>query len=405
MLNMAYRWQEDNVRPPCSSVITMATSVRHPPKHWKERSQLRAAEYTQEEPVLHQSCLRRDDSRFLANLRGLAIIGIVLDHLGGWIFPPYTGFIAVIVPVFFFVSGSVSYCSFLRSSSTSDYLHKRLVGLLIPYYLACLFCILVYVLTHLSVPTITLGTVVAWLTICPTQDLEGFPLGQVWFLHTLAIIVLISPLFFALYARKPRLLFLSLLVPLALSAVQVVYDVHAAFIILGQNLYKPAVHCFFFIAGFVYFSTKCLHSKWFLSTMTAGGLLLAIGLVFAFDLRVDYTYHTFSPDLYYVAGSAAAIGALLLCQDTLLRICANVRLIAWPLNFAYRYTFSIFLLHSFAIWAAERYLGLVSPQGNYVLYAIAKSTFVMVLTCILAIPFARACDWLIAKSLRPSLGT
>jgi peptidoglycan/LPS O-acetylase OafA/YrhL len=352
---------------------------------------------------MERSTLADNDSRFLAYLRGLAIIGIVLSHLGGWLFPPYTNFILVVVPLFFFISGTVSYYSFLRSSTTSQYLQKRLTSLLVPYYLACLLCLFVYMLTHSSLPEITLGTLGAWLAIRPTRDLQGFPLGQVWFLNTLAVILIVSPLYYILFERKPRLASLLLLLPVALAAVQLVHDVHTLFVICGQNLYKPLVHSFFFIAGFIYFSTKHLHGKWLLPVTTGGSLLIAVGLVFAFHLRVDYSYHTFSPDLYYVAGSAAAIGAFLLCENMLLHICAKVRPIAWILDFAYRYTFAIFLLHSFAIWAAERYLGLVSPQGNFVLYAVAKFTFVVVLTCLLAVPFTRISDWLVAKCRQPLL--
>jgi peptidoglycan/LPS O-acetylase OafA/YrhL len=89
--------------------------------------------------TVNDRCISPTDSRFLAYLRGLAILVIVFGHCGGgWVFKPYSGFLNVFVPVFFSLSGAVCYHSYRRSHSVGDYITKRVVGLLTPYYLLCL---------------------------------------------------------------------------------------------------------------------------------------------------------------------------------------------------------------------------------------------------------------------------
>lgn len=344
-------------------------------------------------------CLSQDDSDFLRYLRGLAIIGIVVAHLGGWVLPPYSSFVHVVVPVFFFLSGSVSYYSFRRSPTTASYLKKRLVGLLIPYYLACFLSILVFRLTHASFPEITRNTVLTWLTIRPTEHLSGFPLGQVWFLHTLLILVLVSPFYFILYMRNPAILAVLVAISLVLAGMQTFQDFHAALVFCGHNLYKPAILSVFFVAGFAYFGEERLKNPWLLSAVAIASLVLAVSTVLIGDLRVDFSYHTYSPDLYYLAGSTAAIALLLATQKMLLNICRRFRFVGSSLRFTDRYTFGIFLLHSLAIWGVERYLDLAHPQGSLVLFAIMKFTLVMLLSCALAVPFGRVSNWLIALCL------
>ncbi len=190
--------------------------------------------------------LSEEDSRYLRYLRGLAIIGVVLVHLGGWIWPPYSSFLVVVVPLFFFVSGAVSYPSYYRSATIRQYLFKRITSLLVPYYLASILCILVLAFRQQAFPAMSANEVLAWLTIRPPVDLQGFPFGQTWFLHTLAVIIVASPLYFTVIAHRNQAgLFLLLAVPLIVSAVELVYDIRGVLVLGGHSLYKPAIHSFF----------------------------------------------------------------------------------------------------------------------------------------------------------------
>ncbi|MBU0701367.1 acyltransferase family protein [bacterium] len=97
--------------------------------------------------------LQQQDSEFLAVLRSLSIFVIVFGHVGGfWFYPPWTGFLHVFVPIFFFISGAVSYNGFLKSPSIVQYLSKRIIGLLIPYYFICIVALFVFVIQNDKFP-------------------------------------------------------------------------------------------------------------------------------------------------------------------------------------------------------------------------------------------------------------
>ena len=49
----------------------------------------------------------REDSQFLAYLRSLSILVIVFGHIGlFWVYKPYSEFLHVFIPIFFFISGA-----------------------------------------------------------------------------------------------------------------------------------------------------------------------------------------------------------------------------------------------------------------------------------------------------------
>ena len=345
--------------------------------------------------------LSDNDSQFLAYLRGIAILVIVFGHTGGfWVFRPYTEFLHVFVPVFFFLSGAVSYYSYLRSKGTLEYLRKRVVGLLVPYYLLCIVWLIVFVAVNKHFPQMSLQDVFAWITVRPVCDASklSWGLGHVWFLHTLLIILLVSPAYFWLYRNKPWIFAELLALPMALAAVQTVYDIHNYFCLAGNNLFKPIVHSVFFSLGFLLFSSDALRRIPFLAGMAAASLLLSAALLVGLDLNPGYDFRTYSPDLYYVAGSLAAIAGLVAMQRATLGLCRRVAAIAHLLKFMHRYTFPIYLLHGLAIFFVEEVFGLVHPQSNVIWYGIAKFSLVLVMTSIMAVPFGSLSDWLTKRT-------
>jgi len=143
----------------------------------------------------NMSQLSKDDQDFLKNLRAVAIFVIVFGHVGGfWFFQPYSSFLLTIIPVFFFISGSVSFFSYERNPVYTSYLIKRLIGLLTPYYFVCILVILFCYVEGLKLPIDPL-IVIKWITVTPTADGPTY-LGQVWFLRVLIMITFIAPLLF-----------------------------------------------------------------------------------------------------------------------------------------------------------------------------------------------------------------
>ena len=166
--------------------------------------------------------LAATDSSFLAYLRGFSIFVIVFGHVGGfWFYRPYSEFLHVFVSIFFYISGAVSYYSFNRVKSVKTYYIKRFTGLLVPYYLMCILSLLVFFIVNQKLPAFSVDSVLKWIEIRPSNALMSFPLGQVWFLHTLFFIILASPLFFLLHAKTNRkVLFVIMCGIVMFSAVQ-----------------------------------------------------------------------------------------------------------------------------------------------------------------------------------------
>jgi len=350
--------------------------------------------------MINGDWLERRDSEYLLVLRALSIFVIVFGHVGGfWFFPPWSEFLQVFVPIFFFISGAVSYNSFIRSKSTIQYLKKRIFGILVPYYCICIFSLLVYLIVNRSLPAVSVVNIMKWLTITPDASVMVFPLGQVWFLHTLLIICLVSPLFFDLYKKRSVLLLLFILFAIIVSSLQVTYKISPYFVILGSNLFKPIVHSLFFCLGFIMFDSQRIRSHYFSIAAVISSSVLSYFLVTKLALNPDYEFHAYAPDIYYVAGSLCAIWLCILAQPFLMKIYDKFKLIQSPVQFFFRHTFAIYLLHSFAIYFVEKNFDLVHPQQKTIAYGIIKLITVFTLTLAISPTFTKLSSLIYQKLL------
>lgn len=344
--------------------------------------------------------LSQQDSLFLASLRGFLIFIIVFGHIGGfWFYKPYSAYLHAFVPTFFFVSGSVLYFSYGRSLSIFNYYLKRSTGLLVPYYLICIFSIIVFIIVKKSLPEFNLSNFVKWIQIRPSNDIMPFPLGQVWFLHTLFILILISPVYFKLIQKKSMILFFIVATILFLSILQHFKNISHYFYFFGNNFYKPIFHSSFFIFGAIYFSNKFKKpSRKFLAISTICLFFLELLIVYLIK-NPDYEFHTYSPDFYYLIGSFCVITFLLTFKNRWVDIINSFMFIKNTLSFFYKHTFSIFLLHSFAVFISEEIFGIVHPSVKTIKYGVTKLSVVLLITCCLSIPFTRLSKYVIGNIL------
>ncbi len=58
-------------------------------------------------------------------------------------------------------------------------------------------------------------------------------------------------------------------------------------------------------------------------------------------------------------------------------------------SFLYKHTFSIYLLHSFGIFISEKIFGLVDPDQKTITYGLVKLVVVLIITCLLAVPYTK----------------
>jgi len=339
---------------------------------------------------MNQKKLSKSESEFLSYLRSLAIFVIVFGHVGGfWVYRPYSEFLHVFVPVFFFISGAVSFFSYNRSVTTISYYKKRFIGLLVPYYLLCALSLLVFIVTKQEFPTFSIVNILKWIQIRPSNDMMPFPVGQVWFLHTLFIITSISPIYFRIYNKSVHVIYALLFFIVCISVTPLFFNISKYVYIWGNNLYRPLIHSGFYVFGMLAFSSVSFNRKNILIFILLIGILLSVATVYLLNLDIDYAFHTFYPDLYYVSGSFAAISLMLLSKNMLLYCVTKILILKSIFNFFYKHTFSIYLLHSFGIFISESVFGLVDPDKKTITYGLAKLIVVLLITCLLSIPYTK----------------
>lgn len=336
------------------------------------------------------------DSAFLRYLRGFCILIIVFGHVGGfWFYRPYSEFLHASVPVFYFISGSVLFFSFERAQSLSGFYFKRIINLLVPYYLLCVLSLCVYVITNHALPAYNLNKMISWLIIGAPNDIMPFPIGQVWFLNVLLIIIIISPFYFWLNKHYKYLLLAVLFVFILLSSGQLFTDIEP---IMGGdiiNLYKPMIYSSFFIFGILFYSSAHMQAKTALYVLTFCSLILTVLPVYFFKLKIDFAHHNFPPDIYFVSGCFLVLFAVLIFRKKLTLLIQKMKIADRFFSFFHRHTFSIFLLHTFSIYLCEELYEPVSKSEKGIVYGCVKLVAVLVMTCLFSPLFTKLSDQII----------
>jgi peptidoglycan/LPS O-acetylase OafA/YrhL len=351
--------------------------------------------------------LAKEDSEFLKVLRALSTLMIIFGHVGGfWFYRPWSELLQVFVPVFFFISGALFYYSYSANRSCLGFISKRLVQLFVPYYLIAAFSLIVYVAVNGGLPGLSYSNLLDWLTISPKKDIMPFPLGQVWFLHALAIISFAAPLFYYLYEKKRGYLYAFGAAQLLIAVLQLNGDVAGNFIVLGHNFFKPLMHSLFFWLGFVVLNSPVLRKPKTMAAIIAGTFVLDVWLAWFLKLDPDYALHAYSPDIFYVTGSLCAIWLLLAARPLFLAALEDYKVLKIAVEYVHKHIFAFFLIHSFAIYFLEEAFGLSHPTNNVALYGIVKLVAVLLLTALLSPPFtfaSRKISGLILARITPGL--
>lgn len=345
------------------------------------------------------------DREFVDILRGASILRVVLAHLGLlWFYPPYSQYIGVFLCLLFFISGAVSYGSFLRSSSPSFYLIRRLLLIVIPFYV---FSCIVLVTQVAFFPDMGVGNLVRWLLVWPALDLIYFPMGQIWFLNALLAMVLLSfPIYLAM-----RFISWVWIIPLFLCFLVLVvdyfYDLRVFF--LGSNFLNnlswgnqawTVVSLFsFFVLGSVYYRfLPRLKGKiaFFFSIILFFSYFCLVGLKGSGFYFSDYAIRR---DLIYVVASLGAILMILSLKGVVVLVC-RVRFLRYFFMFFNRYAYMIFLTHTLVLFWVERVLGWQDLSGD-IYRAIARMVIVVIFTMLVSKPlgdFSRvASHWVVSK--------
>lgn len=344
------------------------------------------------------------DRNYVDLMRGISITRVVLVHLGlSWFYPPYSQFINVFLPVLFFVSGGVTFFSFKRAANTSTFLSNRLISIFVPYLLIIGVSFLTLWLYQLSVPAFNISSVVSWLTFNPhaVPDSMPFPLGQVWYLHALVIIILTAPITFTLAMKNSFWLLVPVIVSIVLGLVQHFIDIGRNTFLLGHNMYQPIVNMGFFMFGAFFYTQR----SWFTTRKNSLFLLffLMMGVISGVLQPQDMlmSKHIYAPDFYYLMCSFAAIFLFLAMQEPITWICEKISPLKKFFLYMSRHSYSVFLLHSLVLIKIHTWfdLGNIADDPKK---AFIKIIAVLFFTCVLAYPFSMMTTKII-KWIKPIL--
>lgn len=335
------------------------------------------------------SSVSERDRYYLNTMRGISISRVVLVHLGlSWFFTPYSEFIHVFLPVLFFVSGGVLVHSYSRSVSTRGFLLRRIISIYIPYILIVILSFTIVWTYEARFPVIDYELLFHWLTINADRTHESmpFPLNQIWYLHALILIVLVSPVFFKLGIYNKYFFLIPILISLIFSIYQLHYDIGHRLFIFGHNLYQPIVNMGFFFFGSMYYFHKDVFTKKILMVIFFITILVGISLGVSVVDDLNMYSHTYAPDLYYVSLSFSAILMFLIFQPMVESIVKKIYILNWFFSFMSRHSYSVFLLHSLILSKVHHWLDMGDVMGDPV-RAATKVFLVFILTCLISVPF------------------
>ncbi|MAM88045.1 MAG: hypothetical protein CME36_12145 [unclassified Hahellaceae] len=323
---------------------------------------------------------------FIDRLRGLSIIRVVLVHLGlSWFYPPYSQFFHNLLPVLFFVSGAVSHFSYLRSLKAGRYLLKRFLSLVGPFYVIGFFSVLIYWLINLQLPELDFEAIVRWLTIVPSSADTPFPMGQVWFIHAMVVVVFISLPLFVISKTSVIPLVLCVIGSLFVAFAHQAYDINGYFYVLGHNLYQGVVNLGFFAFGALYYRKAYWFSFSVLSALALGAFIIVALNIFLLNVDINMANHSYAPDSYYLFASFLAIFLVLLAKPIINGVLNSVSFLDKFVLFFSKHAYSIFIIHSFSVYWLEVQFNLVDVASNVYL-ALVKVISVFLISSVLAIP-------------------
>ncbi len=337
--------------------------------------------------------LSASNRSYIDQLRGFSILRVMLVHLGlSWFFPPYSTYIGAFLPLLFFVSGAVSYYSFQRANSVSKFLLKRLLSILVPYYLL----VLMIVFFSFFIDSWSTSNLINWLLIAPDTNQLPFSLAQTWFLQTLFLISFISIPIFYLAKKSLNYLYGITIVCLVIILINSFHNIHNSLFLFGViDLYSAFSNSFFFLLGCIYFINEDKLNKTYALLCALALILAGIFLIYQTS---DYSLgsHRSSPTIIYVFFAVGLSSLLLIYKDKLQMLLNTLYPIKSLLIYCSKHSYSLYLLHTLVLGAFEAYIFKEALTGQHLL-ALLKLFLVISVTIIIAPIFTQLSSSILLK--------
>lgn len=342
--------------------------------------------------MLKNQTLSREDSVLLNYLKGLAILIVVLGHLGlGWIYLPYSSYTSLVIPLFFFCSGYLFFFLYKRRESFLQFSKKRLLGVVLPYYIVYIVAFVIALCIKGNFEHLNFMHFVRILFLVPTGDEVPFPMGQIWFLKVLMSCVIIGPFLLAFSEKTSHhILLIALILALVVATIEAYTPIHEQLILGRHNFYQDMVYGAYFYAGLYLPGFDWKQRRRELIGLAFVLLVLSIAFNIIQPAGFDLGKHGFAPTTFYLLLGFSFVLIVFSFYKQVSFLLGYNSLVSNAINYCGKHSFSIFLIHSFFIFFTEVQFGWVGVMHNPLL-ALSKVAFVLVMSLILAYPISWLC--------------
>ena len=328
-------------------------------------------------------------------LRGLAIIQVVLVHILYWLNIFNGGFFAIAksfllfeMPIFFFVTGAVNGLG--KQQKYRTFCFKRIKGLLIPYYIYSVICILisiVYYFLHneLSIK-LTIKLLLSWIV---PLDHQIMPLPYftwaIWFIPVYIISIVFFPMIKSAVLKFGGGILIALIIVFACIEILCrLINKSTNFEGYGTYLYtaldiiqKTSFYLIFMGLGVLYPRMKTLRRKSLIiaTTILIVSMILLLSCKIFFGNTLNMQSNKFPPNHMFLFYSLVVLSLLYIVKPLINRVYLWITktipiLDKWILLFSQNSIY-VFLYQTFSFWAFSIVLKHIELHNDYLIFAIA----------------------------------
>jgi hypothetical protein len=299
---------------------------------------------------------------------------------------PYYRHISILLPIFFFVSGAVSFNSVLNSKNKPHYFVNRYIAL-ITSFLVFSFPFLLLILIEND---FTDYGVIYWLLAWPSGGSYPFDMRQLWFINALILMFFISYPIFKLSRKslKPLVVvFFASLIYIPLAGQQNLINSCKQVNILRQLDLPMQVHQVFSLINYYFFGALFYQ----IAILQKKHLIILCLIIFLVSLLLHTQIESlsnmkvffFEGNTYFPALSYVTTFILLIYRNQMINLLDRLVFFDRLFMSLSKNSYALFLIHTSIIFIFEKYLNL-DNLSSQPLSAVVKMMGIIVVSVLLA---------------------
>lgn len=331
-------------------------------------------------------------------LRGLAIIQVVFVHILYWLGIFSVGFFAIAksfllfeMPIFFFVTGAVNGLG--KPQKYKTFCLKRIKGLLIPYYIYSVVCILISIVYYLVHNELSIKLIVKLLLswIVPL-DHQIMPLPYftwaIWFIPVYIISIILFPVIKTAVLKFGGGIIITLIIVFA--CIEIVcrlinkstnFEGYSTYLYTVLDIIqKTSFYLIFMGLGVLYprIKNRSRKSMIIATTMLLVSIILLLSCKIIFGNTLNMQSNKFPPNHMFLFYSFIVLSLLYIVKPLINRVYLwMIRFIPildkWILIFSQNSIY-IFLYQTFSFWIISIVLKYIGFHNDYLVFVIALIT-------------------------------